>query len=253
MPALSNGRHELFAQELTTGLTADAAYEAAGYRPNRGNAARLKADDSIQARVAELQRRGAERAEASIAGVLRELWAIGVADPNDLIEFRRGCCRHCWGAGFRHQETVGERDRRLAQWKGDRLAAAGDPEKEAAVPEWDARGGVGYDATRGPNAKCPECFGMGIGEAFLKDTRDLQPAARSLYAGVKVTKDGFEVKLQDKVGALTKVGQHLGMFAKTLKIGNEDDKPFETVIRWANSRDEAVRDPAEQESDDEKS
>lgn len=225
MPALKNGRHELFAQELATGATADAAYEAAGFKPNRGNAARLKANDSVASRVAELQRRGAEQAEATIAGVLRQLWAIGVADANDLVEFRRGCCRHCWGRGFKHQETVGERDRRHAAWERERLEAAGDPDKEAALRPWDPLGGIGYDATRGPNAKCPECFGMGHGEAFLKDTRDLPPAARSLYAGVKVTKDGLEVKMHDKVAALTKVGQHLGMFVErsiNTDVGLED-------------------------------
>jgi hypothetical protein len=54
----------------------------------------------------------------------------------------------------------------------------------------------------------------GRGPPVFKDTRRLSPAARALYAGVKVTKDGLEVLMHDKVGALTKVGQHLGMFVE---------------------------------------
>jgi phage terminase small subunit len=41
MGELNNPRHERFAQELAAGNSADAAYEAAGYRKHRGNAARL--------------------------------------------------------------------------------------------------------------------------------------------------------------------------------------------------------------------
>jgi len=38
------------------GLSADAAYKAAGYKPNRGNAIRMKANESIAKRVEELKR-----------------------------------------------------------------------------------------------------------------------------------------------------------------------------------------------------
>jgi hypothetical protein len=40
MPVLPNNKHELFAQGLAKGLSADAAYQAAGYKRDRGNAAR---------------------------------------------------------------------------------------------------------------------------------------------------------------------------------------------------------------------
>src|SRR5687767_13193408 len=54
MPALAKPKYELFAQGLASGLSADAAYQAAGYKPNRGNAATLKANQSIIKRVEEL-------------------------------------------------------------------------------------------------------------------------------------------------------------------------------------------------------
>lgn len=80
MPALKNTRHEAFAQGLAAGKTGDDAYAAAGYTANRGNAARLKASESIRRRVAELMNRGADRAEVSVARVLSELSRLGFSD-----------------------------------------------------------------------------------------------------------------------------------------------------------------------------
>lgn len=80
MPALSNARHERFAQALAAGKSADEAYKLAGYRPNRGNASRLKSDESIQARLAELTEVGTLRAEVTVERVLTELARIGFSD-----------------------------------------------------------------------------------------------------------------------------------------------------------------------------
>jgi phage terminase small subunit len=73
MAVLSNPRHERFAQELAKGETADAAYVAAGFSENRGNATRLKANESVQARVVEIQGRAAVRAEITAADIARQL------------------------------------------------------------------------------------------------------------------------------------------------------------------------------------
>jgi tripartite-type tricarboxylate transporter receptor subunit TctC len=54
VPVLENQRHELFAQELAKGKSASEAYVSSGYKPSRKNAARLKANEDIAARVAEL-------------------------------------------------------------------------------------------------------------------------------------------------------------------------------------------------------
>jgi phage terminase small subunit len=72
MASLRNPRHEKFAQELAAGKTADAAYIAAGYKENRGNAARLSADKAIRGRMAELQSAGAERAVITVESLIRE-------------------------------------------------------------------------------------------------------------------------------------------------------------------------------------
>src|SRR5690606_25662960 len=55
------------------GKTADEAYALAGYKPNRGNAATLKANQSILDRVAELQQRAAKKVEVTVESLAIEL------------------------------------------------------------------------------------------------------------------------------------------------------------------------------------
>lgn len=85
MPILKNARHERFAQALATGKTADEAYVEAGYEANRGNAATLKAKQSVSDRVAEILAAGAKRAEITQEMVLRELALIGFANMADYM------------------------------------------------------------------------------------------------------------------------------------------------------------------------
>ena len=60
---LSNSKHELFAQFVSSGLTAFESYVKAGYAPAgaRTNASRLIANDRISARIKELQTAVSER------------------------------------------------------------------------------------------------------------------------------------------------------------------------------------------------
>lgn len=83
MPALENPRHERFAQELAKGKTADEAYESAGYAANRGNATRLKANDSVMKRVAEIQERSAVRAEVTLEDLIGHAARIMAAAEAD--------------------------------------------------------------------------------------------------------------------------------------------------------------------------
>lgn len=81
---LKNQRHERFAQELAKGATADAAYIAAGFKENRGNAARLNAKESIRARVSEILGRAANKAEVTIASITDRL--LKIADKAEKDE-----------------------------------------------------------------------------------------------------------------------------------------------------------------------
>jgi phage terminase small subunit len=64
---LKNTRHEKFAQALAAGETADAAYTLAGFKPNRGNATRLKLNESIFDRVQEIKGAVAEKIVEKVA------------------------------------------------------------------------------------------------------------------------------------------------------------------------------------------
>ena len=72
MPALSNPKHEIFAQELAKGKTADGAYALAGYRKSRSNASVLRTNQNISDRVIELQRVVAAHTEITIESLIRE-------------------------------------------------------------------------------------------------------------------------------------------------------------------------------------
>lgn len=83
MPVLKNPRHEAFAQALAEQKTADEAYVLAGYAPGRGNATRLKLNDSIQKRVAELLEKVARKTEVTVESLTAELEqarAIAIAE-----------------------------------------------------------------------------------------------------------------------------------------------------------------------------
>ena len=73
MATLSNSKHERFAQEIAQGRSFSDAYVAAGFKANRGNAARLNANESIRGRVEELQKEAAEKAGASVEFVVEGL------------------------------------------------------------------------------------------------------------------------------------------------------------------------------------
>jgi phage terminase small subunit len=85
---------EAFVQAyVSNGMNATEAYKAVypkyGSEKAAGaNAARLIGNDRIQARIAEIMRAGAERAEITIEKVLRELAALGFSDIGKVVRWR---------------------------------------------------------------------------------------------------------------------------------------------------------------------
>jgi phage terminase small subunit len=73
MAALANHKHELFAQALAKGEPACTAYVSAGYAYNEGNSVRLKGNEKVIARVAELQERAAAKVELTLADLVEML------------------------------------------------------------------------------------------------------------------------------------------------------------------------------------
>lgn len=93
---LENSRHEAFAQALAQGQTADAAYEAAGYKADRGHASRLASNGNVVARVRELQEATAATASMSREQAVKMCVEILQAPPssahldNPLCELKMG-------------------------------------------------------------------------------------------------------------------------------------------------------------------
>jgi phage terminase small subunit len=79
LAALSNPKHELFAQELAKGKSQAEAYSEAGYKPSEQNASRLTRNDKVQTRVAEIQGRAVIRTQITLASLMEEAAEIQAA------------------------------------------------------------------------------------------------------------------------------------------------------------------------------
>jgi phage terminase small subunit len=191
----------------------DSSYDAA-----RSSACELLAKPNIRERITELMRERSARLDIKADDVLRLLWSTVSADPNELVEVRRDCCRHCYGIDHAYQFTPAEwREVELKYQRECQLA------EKAGMPlpaEPDTQGGIGYIGNYPPYPDCPECFGRGIEVIHVKDTRTLSPAARQLYAGAKQTRNGLEVLTHSRDKALELIGRHLAMFTDNLDHKN---------------------------------
>jgi len=228
-----NPRQLAFIREYALDLNATQAAIRAGYSMRTANeqGACLLAKPSIAAAIARAQAARAEATGITAEAVLRELWAIASADASELCEFRRVPCRYCHGKAHRYQFTPAELERERKDWSA-RVAKM--TKREAAdAGEFDEQGGIGYTTKREPHPACPECFGEGLEKPYFHDTRTLSFGARRLYAGVKTTKDGIEIKTHSRADALVKVGEHLGMF--------RDKEPPRDAAELARQVREAVR------------
>jgi len=201
MPALDNPRHERFAQELAKGRTADAAYIAAGFKANRGNAVRLKANENVQARVAEIVGRAAVRAEITADMVLRELAKIGFSDIRRAVK---------WGS-------------RLVERPFD---AAPEGESLEEQPH-----GGSLKRTRNSDDGTDAFYVTAI---ELLDSGDLDEDTAAAISEVAQTKEGVRIKFHDKKGALVDIGRHLGMFTDKIDHTSTDGtmSPKPTVIEF---------------------
>jgi hypothetical protein len=185
----------------------------------------------LTAEVARRRKELSERTGVTVEKLVERLWAIARANPNELTSWRVSCCRHCWGIGHRKQRTNGEweADRAYFELHGHMPIRKKRKDEKADEYEayrlsrhtWDAQGGPGFDARRPPHHDCPECLGEGHGRMVLNDTRSLSDEARALFAGVKETKEGIEVKLHDQLAALEKLMRHLGAYERDNKQKGE--------------------------------
>jgi phage terminase small subunit len=181
-----NPRQQRFVDEYLIDLNATQAAIRAGYSQKTAHSMgpRLLENVEVQNAIADAEARRSKRTEITADNVLRRLWSVATADPNDLIEYRRVCCPKCY--------------------EGDVI-----------------------DPRRLPDENCSTCFGEGVGIPFPKDTRRVVGDARLLYAGLKITKDGLEIKMHDQQAALLAVAKHLGMMVEKKEVSGPDGKPLQ--------------------------
>lgn len=216
-PAASAERKKLFIAEYLKDLNATQAAIRVGFseKTARSQGQRLLTNVDVRAAIDRAIAERAERTRTDADMVTAHLREIVDADPNEICQHRRVCCRHCWAPNFAYQRTQAELD------DDRRDHAAEDAKAEASgyrLPEFDEKGGVGYVGTRPANPACPECWGEGVGRIFLQDTRKLGSAALKLYGGVKQTKDGIEIKLHSKEWALGEIARHNGMSRERVTV-----------------------------------
>ena len=216
------------------------AYKQAGYSDKgdpenvKDKASRLAADPRVVAAVDEFKTEAFKIQEAIIEArrVLEEWVLIAFADAAELIEARRFCCRYCYGIDHRYQ-WVNE-----AEW-ADALAEVIDYNAQCVgrrphkvLPEDD--GGYGYERDREPVSTCPRCKGDGEMDVHIHSTKKLSKSARRLYAGVKQTQTGIEIKLRDQDAALNNLAKYLGMTPESINLRGPNGGPVLSATVAAN-------------------
>lgn len=91
---LSNPRHEAFAQAVVRGESPLSAYESAGFKAHHANAYRLRDNESVSKRIAELRARIIRRVERTLDmdtdRLTKEFARIGLANITDVLAIRDG-------------------------------------------------------------------------------------------------------------------------------------------------------------------
>ncbi len=230
-------------------FNAEQAYLAAGFNAKPGASAqaaasRLLSSVKLKPLLAKRTKAVLDRSEEERDRLIESFTLTAYGDVRELSEFHRGACRYCYGQMHRYQFTAGEWDRKMTEYveKQEKAADAGKPMPKAP----DAKGGTGYDWRRAPHPDCPECSGMGEGRNIIKDTRHYSPAAVALFAGVKETKDGIEVKIHDQMRARDTLAKIRKLYedtaAVTLNVDPAElEKAFGEAMRKSHERMEEMR------------
>lgn len=197
-------KQQRFVEEYLIDLNATQAAIRAGYSARTADriGPELLGKTWVAAAIREAQETRAQRVGLTNDEILRQLHLILMADPRELVQVKTGCCRHCWGEGYKYQRTVAEMNHDRERWA----------ERGKDLAEFDELGGIGFDPLLQPNPECPECCGDGRARTVLTDTRNLSPAAAALYAGAEQTRHGIKILMHSKMEAREKAGRHTGFY-----------------------------------------
>jgi phage terminase small subunit len=160
----------------------------------------------IRERITELRDQAARVAIVDGAKVIAEWSAIALGDVSSLVQYQRVNCRHCNGVDNKFQ-WLNEDEYAIASAKAIDL--------QQSLPE--CSGGFGFRKNGEPSEECPHCCGEGEGRVFLKDTRYLTADEKRLYAGVKMTNAGIEIKTRDQDAALLNLAKYFKLLSPEQK------------------------------------
>ncbi|MBD0440654.1 terminase small subunit [Acinetobacter baumannii] len=210
------GKQQRFVDEYLIDRNATQAAIRAGYSAKTAEQMgyQLLQKTSVQEHISKGEAELAERNKITQDKVLNRLWEMATADPNELIRYVRVNCRYCWGVDHYYQWTKGEYHNACYNALVNQK------------PKPDCDGGFDFDKTKAPNPDCPECKGEGKGYVTVADTTRVSAQAKMLYAGIKESQHGIEIKMNDQVAALIKAGQHIGMFKERVEHSNDPENPL---------------------------
>lgn len=231
---------KLFVKEYLVDLNATQAAIRAGYSAKTAEqqASRLLTNVKVQVEIDEAINKRSKRTEITADMVLQRWWDIATADPNDIIHLRRTCCRYCFGEDHQYQwrdEAEYERAVRHAEDEAQRESEEKGKPVTPVIPDND--GGYGFDELERPHPKCPNCLGEGIADVHIADTRHITGKAKLLYAGLKTTANGIEIKMQDQGKALENVARHLGMFKDKVELTGNEGGPLQVIFDKGMTKD----------------
>lgn len=201
-----------FVREYLVDFNGTQAAIRAGYSENgASNAAfELLRNPGIAQAVADRQAEIAAAAGLSAEWVLRQWKQIAAADPNELIYTQLESCRHCHGVNHEYHWTEFEYKKAVEIAQNHLCNPKCEQPCSKRMPPLPI-GGFGFNPHQAPAADCPVCHGRGQERVRLVDTRRVKGDARRLYAGVKQTQHGIEIKMRDQDAALKNIAQYLGM------------------------------------------
>lgn len=230
-------RDEMFVKEYLIDLNPRRAALAAGFSESVahvksfGWVSNPNAKPLVYQAIRQAMAERSIRTQITADKVLERMWNIAIADPNELMQNRRINCRHCYGIDHKFQWCdEAEFEQALRAVMAEEEAMQVDMPGYKAVYPTD-EGGYGFISVKPPHDDCPKCYGEGHVETIFLDTRNLSPQGQALYAGIKQTKDGMEIKTHDQQAALMNVARHLGMFNDKLTLKGDAENPLEVLLR----------------------
>ena len=239
---------EVFVREYMVDWNGTQAAIRAGYSAKSAGeiAYQLLQKPSVREAIETLASARARRLGIDADELMRMWAAVVTLDANEISQLRRVCCPYCWGEGHARQFTPSSLEAARTKHERERQRRL-KADQNDDIGEFPAYTDAWYDKRRPPAEDCPECHGEGVVEVFFADTRNLSPAARLVYAGVKEGRDGIEVLTMSKEKAADNLARALGLFKEketevniNMVSGDELFRLYEDKMQQARERQALV-------------